>query len=147
MLSDIDIRPADAQPLGVGLGEEYLHLLYQEYRDDVTGVERAGLMYTHGSHTSSSWSFQYSVGDDASHLVMEVLVDDGEDRLISSWIEGQGKTSNGSLPTPTLSGQAVNHNACWLREPRASTLTFERRASIFSTMKSTSTDPFIVSVL
>ena len=104
VLSDIDIRPADAQPLGVGLGEEYLHLLYQEYRDDVTGVERVGLMYTHGSYTSSSWSFQYSVGDDASHPVMEVLVDDGEDRLISSWIEGQGKTSNVVV---------ANTNALW----------------------------------
>ena len=61
-------------------------------------------MYTHGSYTSSSWSFQYSVGDDASHPVMEVLVDDGEDRLISSWIEGQGKTSNVVV---------ANTNALW----------------------------------
>jgi hypothetical protein len=40
--------PDDVQPLGVGLGEEYLHLLYQEYREDVSGVKRVGLMYTHG---------------------------------------------------------------------------------------------------
>ena len=104
VLSDIDIRPADAQPLAVGFGEEYLHLLYQEYRDDVTGVERVGMMYTHGSYTSSTWSFQYSVGDDASHPIMEVLVQDGEDRLISSWIEGQGKTSNVVV---------ANTNALW----------------------------------
>ena len=94
VLSDIDIRPADAQPLGVGLGEEYLHVLYQEYRDDVSGIERVGLMYTHGAYTVPSWSFQYSVGDDARAPHLEVLVADGEDRLLGTWIEGQGKVSN-----------------------------------------------------
>ena len=94
VLSDLDIRPADAQSLGVGLGEEYLHLVYQEYRDDVSGIERVGLMYTHGAYTIPSWSFQYSVGDDAKHPTMEVLVEDGEDRLIAAWVEGQGKVSN-----------------------------------------------------
>ena len=94
VLSDIDIRPGDVQPLAVGLGEEYLHLLYQEYRDDVTGIERVGLMYTHGSYTSSSWSFQYSVGDDAHEPAIEVLVEDEEDRLIATWIEGEGKVAN-----------------------------------------------------
>lgn len=94
VLSDLDIRPGDTQPLGVGLGDEYLHLLYQEYRDDVSGVERVGLMYTHGSHTVPSWSFQYSIGDEASSPVVEVMVEDGEDRVIGAWIEGQGKVSN-----------------------------------------------------
>ncbi|MGB0313692.1 MAG: hypothetical protein ACPGDD_07375, partial [Poseidonia sp.] len=94
VLSDLDIRPGDTQPLGVGLGDEYLHLLYQEYRDDVTGIERVGLMYTHGSHTVPSWSFQYSVGDEASSPVLEVMADDGEDRVMGAWIEGQGKVSN-----------------------------------------------------
>ena len=94
MLSDIDIRPGDTQPLGVGLGDEYLHLLYQEYRNDVSGIERVGLMYTHGAHTVPSWSFQYSVGDDARAPHLEVLVADGEDRLLGTWIEGQGKVSN-----------------------------------------------------
>ena len=94
VLSDIDIRPGDTQPLGVGLGDEYLHLLYQEYRDDVSGIERVGLMYTHGSHTVPSWSFQYSVGDEASSPVLEVMVENEEDRVIGAWIEGQGKVSN-----------------------------------------------------
>ena len=94
VLSDIDIRPGDTQPLGVGLGDEYLHLLYQEYRDDVSGIERVGLMYTHGPHTVPSWSFQYSVGDDASSPVLDVMVEKGEDRLVGAWIEGQGKVSN-----------------------------------------------------
>ena len=94
VLSDIDIRPGDTQALGVGLGDEYLHLLYQEYRDDVSGLERVGLMYTHGAHTVPSWSFQYSVGDEASMPVLDVLVEDGEDRVIGAWVEGQGKVSN-----------------------------------------------------
>ena len=94
VLSDIDIRPGDTQPLGVGLGDEYLHLLYQEYRDDVSGIERVGLMYTHGPHTVPSWSFQYSVGDEASSPVLEVMVENEEDRVIGAWIEGQGKVSN-----------------------------------------------------
>ena len=125
VLSDIDIRPGDAQPVAVGLGEEYLHLLYQEYRDDVTGVERVGLMYTHGSYTSSSWSFQYSVGDSAKYPAMEVLVDDDEDRLLAAWIEGQGKVSNVVM---------ANTDALWSGDniqrtlaPGVSTLGFAQR--------------------
>lgn len=94
VLVDIDIQPADAQPLAVGLGKEYLHILYQEYRDDVSGVERVGLMYTHGALNEPSWSFQYSVGDEASHPQLHVIVhDDDSDRLVGAWIEGQGKTA------------------------------------------------------
>jgi subtilisin family serine protease len=93
VLSDIDIRPEDAQALGVALGDEYLHLLYQEYREDVSGVERAGLMYTHGSFSEPSWSFQYSVGDYAASPVLDAVVVDDEDRLIGAWIEGSGKAA------------------------------------------------------
>ena len=125
VLSDIDIRPGDAQPLAVGLGEEYLHLLYQEYRDDVSGIERVGLMYTHGPHTSSSWSFQYSVGDDAKHPAIEVLVENDEDRLVASWVEGQGKVSNVVV---------ANTNSLWsgddtqrILAPGVSTLAFAQR--------------------
>jgi subtilisin family serine protease len=109
VLSDIDIRPADAQPLGVGLGEEYLHLVYQAYRDDVTGVERTGLMYTHGPFDAASWSFQYSIGDDATHPQLDVVVDEEEDRLVVAWVEGQGKTAD--IVT-------VSSNAVWANEMR-----------------------------
>lgn len=93
VLSNIDIRAADGQSLAIGLGEEYLHVMYQEYRDDVTGIERVGLMYTHGSPTESSWGFQSSIGDEATSPVLEVLVVEGEDRLIAAWGEGRGKTA------------------------------------------------------
>ena len=103
VLVDIDIQPADAQPLAVGLGEEYLHIFYQEYRDDVTGLERVGLMYTHGPLNEPSWSFQYSIGDDATSPQLNVLVDDGSDRLVGAWIEGQGKTATvASISTDSI---------------------------------------------
>ena len=97
--------------MGVGLGDEYLHLLYQEYRNDVSGIERVGLMYTHGPHTVPSWSFQYSVGDDASSPVLDVMVEKGEDRLVGAWIEGQGKVSNVVVS---------NTNAVWSGETQRS---------------------------
>ena len=93
ILANVDISVADAKPLGVALGKEYLHILYQEYRDDVSGIERTGLMYTHGDFTESSWTFQSSVGDDVSEAKLEVLVIDGEDRLVGAWIEGMGRST------------------------------------------------------
>ena len=93
VLADVDISNVDAPSLGVALGNEYLHLLYHEYREDVTGIKRAGLMYTHGEFTESSWTFQSSVGDHAGEVALEVLVVDGEDRLVGAWIEGMGKSA------------------------------------------------------
>ena len=93
VLANVDISISDAEPLGVALGEEYLHILYHEYREDVSGIERAGLMYTHGEFTESSWTFQSSDGDAVSQAKLEVIVVDGEDRLVGAWIEGEGKTT------------------------------------------------------
>ena len=107
VLSNIDIRPGDVQQLGVAMGEEYLHIVYQEYREDVTGIERVGLMYTHGPFSSSSWSFQYSIGDEAMHPHIDVIVEDEEDRLVLAWVEGQGKTAN---------VVTVTTNAVWSNE-------------------------------
>lgn len=120
VLVDIDIQPADAQPLAVGLGEEYLHIFYQEYRDDVTGVERVGLMYTHGALNEPSWSFQYSIGDEATSPQLNVLVDDGSDRLIGAWIEGQGKTA----AVATISTDSIwsNDNVIHTSTPGVSTI-------------------------
>jgi hypothetical protein len=51
------------------------------------------LMYTHGEFTESSWTFQSSVGDNVGEAALEVIVVDGEDRLVGGWIEGMGRTT------------------------------------------------------
>ena len=92
VLSNIDIRPSKGDAIAIAYGEENLHILYQEMRDDVTGIKRVGLMYTHGDATVSSWSFQSSVGDEASNARLVSKQDeDGDDVLIAAWIEGRGK--------------------------------------------------------
>ena len=73
VLSDIDIRPSQGDNLAIGMGEENMHILYQEIRDDVTGLDRVGLMYTHGDPTLASWGFQ---------------------SLVAAWIEGRGKSAS-----------------------------------------------------
>ena len=91
VLSDIDIRPSQGDALAISLGEENLHILYQEIRDDVTGLDRIGMMYTHGNPDYAAWGFQSSVGDDARMAQMIALTNGSEDVLIASWIEGRGK--------------------------------------------------------
>ena len=109
VLSDIDIRAEDAQPLAMALGEEHLHILYQEYRSDVTGVERVGLMYTHGPFGEASWSFQSSVGDHAASPVLDLMVKGERDHLFAAWIEGSGKSAV---------VRSVNTNSVWsVQEP------------------------------
>jgi len=93
VLYNIDIKPSQGDSLGIALGEENLHILYQENRDDVSGIERVGLMYAHGKEWQSSWSFQYSVGDDASNAQLETIEENDRDILIASWIEGSGASS------------------------------------------------------
>ena len=93
VLYNIDIKPSQGDSLGIALGDENLHILYQENRDDVSGIERVGLMYAHGKEWQSSWSFQYSVGDDASNAQLETIQENDRDILIASWIEGSGASS------------------------------------------------------
>ena len=91
VLSDVQIRPSQGDNLAIGLGEENLHILYQEIRNDVTGIDRVGLMYTHGDATYSAWGFQSSVGDHAQMAQLTILTNKDEDILVASWIEGRGK--------------------------------------------------------
>ena len=93
VLSDIDIKPSDGDPLAVAIGEEEIHLLYQAMRDDVTGIERVGLFYAHGRISQTPFSFQAPAGDNAKMPELIVLEDDGEDVLLAAWIEGDGKSS------------------------------------------------------
>mgnify|MGYP006090960745 FL=1 len=91
VLSDVQIRPSEGDSLAIGYGEENLHILYQETRNDVTGIDRIGLMYTHGDPTYAAWGFQSSVGDHAKTAQLVVLTNRSEDVLVASWIEGRGK--------------------------------------------------------
>ena len=93
ILSNIDIKPSQGDSLAIDIGEENMHILYQELRDDVTGIERVGLMYAHGKEWLPSWSFQCSVGDYASNAQLEVYQNNGRDVLAATWIEGFGGES------------------------------------------------------
>ena len=93
VISDIDIKPHQGDPLAVAIGEKYVHLLYQEIRDDVTGVDRVGLFYAHGEMTNTPFTFQAPAGDDASMPEMMALSIDNEDVLVAAWIEGRGKSA------------------------------------------------------
>jgi len=91
VVSDVQIRPSQGDALAIGLGEENLHILYQEVRNDVTGIDRIGLMYTHGVPTYTAWGFKSSVGDHAQMAQLVVLTNGSDDVLVASWIEGRGK--------------------------------------------------------
>ena len=91
VLSDVQIRPSQGDALAIGLGEENLHILYQEERNDVTGIDRIGLMYTHGNPDYAAWGFQSSIGDHAQKAQLVVLTNGSKDVLVASWIEGRGK--------------------------------------------------------
>ena len=58
VLSDIDIKPQDGDPLAVAIGQDEIHMLYQAMRDDVTGIERVGLFYAHGTISQTPFSFR-----------------------------------------------------------------------------------------
>ena len=109
VLSDIDIRPSKGDPLAISYGEENLHIIYQEMRDDVTGINRVGLMYTHGDPTLSSWSFQSSIGDDASNAQLIVTQSGDDDVLTAAWIEGRGRDAKVAY--------AVTDNAWTIDQP------------------------------
>ncbi|MBA4735276.1 MAG: S8 family serine peptidase, partial [Candidatus Poseidoniales archaeon] len=69
----IDISPDDGDQLSTLLLDGTLHVLYQEIRDDVSGIERSGLMYSRGDLDESQWSYQTSIGDEAQSAQLGVL--------------------------------------------------------------------------
>ena len=93
VVSNIDIKPQEGNALAVGIGVNYIHILYQEMRDDVTGLDRTGMFYAHGYLNSNSWNFLYAVGDNASGQSMKIGTIDDEDVIIAAWIEDFGKES------------------------------------------------------
>jgi len=112
VLSDIDISRSQGDPLAIALGSDELHIIYQEIRDDITGLDRVGLMYTHGNPVTSSWSFQTSIGDDAS-LASMILEDETDGEVIyAAWREGEGKEAKMTYTvTDRLWSNDANHVA------------------------------------
>ena len=92
-LSNIDIHPDDGDSLASTLDGDTLHILYQEERNDVTGIARSGLMYTRGDLLSSSWSYQSSIGDEASSAQIAIVEHNSEQMIFASWIEGTGESA------------------------------------------------------
>jgi subtilisin family serine protease len=88
IVADIDISSSsDNLEIEFGIGDE-IHLLYQENRDDATGIERLGLWYAHGELNDENWAFKKAVGDKAALPEMIVIVENEDDKIISCWREG-----------------------------------------------------------
>ena len=89
IIDDLDITTSSFDNLQVEFGvENGAHLLYQENRNDSTGIERLGLWYAHGNIEDSNWAFKKAVGDKAALAQMIVVIDDEDEQIIASWREG-----------------------------------------------------------
>ncbi len=88
IIADIEINMNEADPVVVEFGEEHTHVLYQSNRDDITGDERLGLWYSHGSSKQSSWAYKKSIGDEAGMHQMSVKTIDEKDNIFIVWKEG-----------------------------------------------------------
>ncbi|MGB2507644.1 MAG: CARDB domain-containing protein, partial [Candidatus Poseidoniaceae archaeon] len=86
--ADVDVLASQGDPVSVAISDERLHILFQTSRDDVTGVERLGLLYSHGERGQEGWNFIAAVGDEASDHHLAV---DESGQLIAAWIERQGQ--------------------------------------------------------
>ena len=89
-IPNIDIHPDDGDQLATVLLDGVLHVLYQELRDDVTGIERSGLMYSRGELTATQWSYQSSIGDEAKSAQLGTLGSGDDTIFFAAWIEGTG---------------------------------------------------------
>ena len=63
-------------------------MLYQENRDDTTGIERLGLWYAHGELDEGNWAFKKAIGDQAALAQMTVIVEKEDEKIVSCWREG-----------------------------------------------------------
>ena len=83
----------ESDPVTVELGDEYTHILYQSNRDDITGEERIGLWYAHGSSDQTTWTYRKAIGDEAGMQQMSVITHEGNDYIYSVWKEGSDAES------------------------------------------------------
>ena len=93
VIDEIELSMYDSDPVAVEFGEEYTHILYQSNRDDITGDERIGLWYAHGSSDQTSWTYRKAVGDEAGMQKMSVITHEGSDYIYSVWKEGSDAES------------------------------------------------------
>ena len=124
--SDIDVLASQGDPVSVAISEDRLHVLFQTARDDVTGIERLGLLYTHGARGQEGWNFLAAVGDDASdhHLAL-----DKDGNLVGLWIERQGEDA-AVCTAVTDQGWSVDEPTCIDAPGALSTSMIEREHGI-----------------
>ena len=110
----------------MAISEERLHILFQTERDDITGVERLGVLYSHGERDQEGWNFIAPVGDNASDHHLSV---DEDGQLIAAWIERQGQDAQ-VCTAVTDQGWSIDAPTC-LEAPGALSLsTIEREHGV-----------------
>ena len=93
VVGGLDVVSGGTDPVAVGIGEEDGHILYQDTRNDTTGLDRLGLWYSHGLPEQTSWSYRKAVGDYAFAPVISVSEISDEDVIVASWGEGYDQSS------------------------------------------------------
>ena len=87
----VEVIETAADPVQISLGSELVHILFQDARNDTTGIERLGVFYAHGNFGEQNWAFRKAMGDDAGGAQLAVLEgDDGEDIVVTGWRELDG---------------------------------------------------------
>jgi subtilisin family serine protease len=91
VILDIEMYPRTTPEIEVEIGQEHIHLLYQNIRDDSTGEDRLGLFYAHGKVGIQNWAFVVAAADDATLGKMIIVEgDDDEEIIVTAWREGSG---------------------------------------------------------
>tara|TARA_B100000927_G_scaffold291633_1_gene294993 strand:- start:13503 stop:18338 length:4836 start_codon:yes stop_codon:yes gene_type:complete len=93
VVGNLDVVSGVTDPVAVGLGDEDGHILYQDTRNDSTGIDRLGLWYSHGLPEQTSWSYRKSIGDYSFAPVISVSEISGEEVIVASWGEGYDQDS------------------------------------------------------
>ena len=91
VVDEIDLIPGETSSLEIEFGDDDgAHLLYKSTRSDSTGIERHGLWYAHGLIEQASWTYRKSVADDVTLAKMKVYVIGGDERIVTTWKQGEG---------------------------------------------------------
>ena len=89
IILDIEMYPRTAPGIEIEIGQDDIHLLHQDMRDDSTGEERLGLFYAHGRTNEQNWAFSVAAADQATAGRMVIIKGaDGGEILVTAWREG-----------------------------------------------------------